>query len=407
MVDNKKGMLLNHYDVLGAFSEDYYQDLITKDHLGEETVIKYKEKQLFIFPVKYKGRVFAIPSEEVIEANKLPIKIQKSEKCAYGRNVFHVVKKFSSARIRDDNAMSFRALVDTLANFEHSHKDTEFLVYKITSLMLYLRKGFARVVSEAAFGKNAVPTILKALMRDIAITNPRTTAAFEHKLINKEIVLDELTNLEKAQRDLMQEALLQVADGSNSYEKGTRGSAKIGTKDEYNISHLSIQILYNIYDYYVEAGQGDKYFDNVFQPAVKDRFLPLYFEGTLNSMQFANVNNPKEVATKYKDDIIKIVRALKHYLKYFEKYDKKHFKLKKEYVLSRTGRQDKTFHMICQGLRTYANTEEEYNKLAEVLHGAHIRYNKMINAQAIEEVSLDSVMKPKEKKENVGQSKLM
>jgi len=165
-----KNILLGHYDILSAFNEEYYKDLITKNHLGEETIIKINDEQTFVYPVKYKGKIFAIPSD-IIEKGKIPIKIQKSKKIGYRSSVYHYVTKFASARIKEEKTMSYRELVNTLADFNHSNPD-DFLLYKIIALTLYLRKGFVRIVSPAAFGKNSVVGILKTLMTDVAIANP-------------------------------------------------------------------------------------------------------------------------------------------------------------------------------------------------------------------------------------------
>ena len=395
MVNKKidKDMLINHYDVLGAFNSEYYKDLITKDHLGEETVITQNGKQIFIYPVKYKGKIFAIKSD-VVEQNKLPIKVTKAVKIAYNRNVYHYVKSYDSFKIMPEKAYDFRQLIKTLGNFKHS-KDDDFTIFKIANVILYLRKGFMRTVSEAAFGKNSINNILKILMTDTAIINPRSIAVFEHKLINKLIVLDELTNLEKNQRDLMQESLLRVADGSPTYEKSTRASKKMGTKDEYDISKLSVLILYNIYEYYVSCGQGDKYFDNVFQHAVKDRFFPMKCEGVLDTTQFIDIVNPKFYADYYKDDIKQLIRTLKYYQLNLETEIKPYNSIN-NYILSKTGRQDKTFRMICQGLNLYAKDEEEFNSLVKKLFDMHKKYNSMIAENSLEEVELNEPIKPKD-----------
>lgn len=395
-----KNVLLGHYDVLSAFNEDYYKDLITKNNLGEETIIKINEEQTFVYPVKYKGKIFAIPSK-IIEAGKLPIKITKTKKIGYRSSVYHYVTKFASARIAEEKTMDYRELVDTLANFSHTKKDDDFLLYKIVALTLYLRKGFVRIVSPAAFGKNSIVGILKTLMTDVAIANPKSTAALEHKLINKMVVLDEMTNLESKHRSSMQDALLMIADGSPSYEKSTRGSSKIGTKDEYNISKLSVQIMYNIYQYYVDAGQGDKYFDNVFQYALKSRFLPLYFDGVLNAEQFVHVPTPKATAAELSEDIKRIIRAIKYFQNNFEGEDKS-FKLYQKYKLSREGRMEKTFAVICQGIRLYAKDEKEYNVLAHKLYKMHLRYVEMMEIDKVEEVELDEPIKAKVKQESIG-----
>jgi hypothetical protein len=372
-------MYLTHYYILAAFNSMYYKDLITKDHLGEETVIKVGEKQQFIYPVKNQNKLYALPSE-IVEQDKLPIKITKSVKLAYRSNVYHVIKKYNSFKIKLEKTMEFRQFIDRIGAFPHSKYNSDFLLYKILSVMLYLNKGFSNCVTEAAFGKNSIPGILKILMTDVAVFNPRTAPVLEAKLINKLIVLDELTNLENSQRNLMQEALLQLGDGKTSYEKGSRGSSKYGTKDEYDISKLSILILYNIFSYYQKAGQGDKYFDFVFTDAVKDRFLPLYFEGTIDSRQIPKVKHPKKYAIKYYDEIVKLIRYLKYIQQNLELEDKP-FKLYKDYKLSKSGRQEMTFDMVLQGLRLYANDEIEYNKLAEQLYQANRKYHKMISAE--------------------------
>ena len=379
---------MGHYDVLSAFKDDYYRGLITKAHLGDETIIKVGENQKFIFPVKYRGKLFAIPSE-IIEGNKLPIKVTSSKKVGYRSNVYHLVNKFASARIIEQKTKTYRELIDSIGDFDHTHKNTDWLIYKIAIITLYLRRGFMRVVSEAGFGKNSIPTILKALMTDVGITNPRSTAVFEYKLIMKMVVLDELTNLEKAQRDLMQEALLRVGDWSPTYEKGTRGSSKIGTKDEYDISKLSIVILYNIYEYYLSCNQQDKYFDNVFQPAVKDRFFPIYCEGILDGNQFETINKPIKYARELTNEIKHIIRAIKYYQNNFEREDKQ-FKLQKEYKLSKTGRFDKTFGVICQGFRMYSNNGAEYNNLTERLYQMHLRYIRMVAESDVEIIDMNA-----------------
>jgi hypothetical protein len=93
-------VLLCHNEVLAAFCESYYNNLITKNHLGDETVIKVGEEQEFVYPVKYKGRVYAVPST-IVEQDKMPIKITKSKKIAYRSNVYHYVTKFASAKIKE------------------------------------------------------------------------------------------------------------------------------------------------------------------------------------------------------------------------------------------------------------------------------------------------------------------
>lgn len=386
VTNENKNMLMKHYDVLSSFREYFYSELILNDHLGDEMAIKVGEEQTFIFPARRNGKIFAIPSS-IVEKKALPIRIKKTDKIAHRNNVYHYVTGYSSTRVAEKRTMSFKEMIDILSDFQHSNPE-ELKIYTIVTFMMYARKGFVRCVSEASFGKNSIPGIMKMLLSDIAIINPRSNAALEHKLMNKLLVLDELTMLEKAQRSLMQDSLLRIADGAPSYEKGTRGNAKHGTKDEYDITQLSIQIMYNVYEYYVQSGQGDKYFDNIFTFAVKDRFLPLHFEGTMDSLQFSEIDKPRQVMHEVENDILSLMRALKYYAAHIDEEDKD-FKLWNTERLSKSGRCDKTFNTICQGLRMYAETEKEYNDMAEKVRKMYKRHDEMLKQNEVKEFPIE------------------
>lgn len=392
ITDENRGVLLNNYEVLSAYNNDYTNGMISVNHLGMEIPLKIADEQVFVFPVKLNNMLYAIPSE-IIENGKLPIKIKKTNKVAYRSNVYHYVTGFNSVRIKEKEELNFRELIDTLCDFKHTTKRTDYTLYKIIAMVLYLRKGFARVVTEAGFGKTSVGNVLKTLMNDVNIINPRTVPAFELRLLSRLICLDELTNLEKGQRDLMQEVLLKIADHSVNYEKSSMGSSKLGTFNSYNISHLSLLLIFNPLNYYKEIKKADGYFDNIFQKALLDRFIPFYFEGVLDGSQFSHIRDPKMIAAAMQDDIKKIIRSIKYYQINFEK-NVKDYKLNFEMPkLSKTGRMEKTFMLLCQGINLYSRTEQEYNFFVKKLLEAHYKYNDMIETEkklnAIEEVDAD------------------
>jgi len=399
--DDKNRLMFN-YLVLEAFRKDYYKGLISENMLGMEAVIKIGTKKKFIYPVRYNKKLLAIPSN-IIEAKKLPIIVTKTNKIDYYKTVYHLVNGYNSVKLIDKKEMSFQKMVDTIGDFFHSKKDLDFLIYKIICFMLYFRKGFVRGVSEGGFGKNSIPGILKILMTDITVVNPRTTAAFEHKLLNRFIILDEFTNLENKQRDTMQQALLSTTDGSTNYEKGSRGSEKIGTFDQYDISNLGMLAIYNVLEYYKENNTEDKYFDYMFQPALKGRFLPLYFSGILDATQFTDNLDAVALATAFKEPIKKIIRTIKYYDKNLEKELRDYRKDLVKYRLSENGRWDQSFNLIRYGIDLYCEKDDElYKKLVNHLYLMHKRYLNMMKELEIEEEVLDdesTKTKPSKQKE--------
>ena len=379
---------ITNYTILSAFTNKYYEGLITYEDLIKETVISVdgpdgKKIKKFVFLVEKNNRVFAIPSE-IIDAKKLPIKITKSIKVSHRSNVFHLVKSYGSFRIKPVKYFNFKECIDNIAQHEHT-APMDYTIYKITVFMCYLKQMYSRCVSDAGFGKNSIVNILKSLMGNVARINPRTSAAYEHQLLKQMIALDELTALRPEQRDLLQQALLQTCDFSPTYTKGSRGSRALGTRDEYNISNMGVLALYNKLSYYSESGQEEKYFDKMFQKAVKDRFFPMKMKGVLPTGQFQAIEKPIQTANDNWEHIVNLVRTIKYFDQEFES-EIKPYKTYKTYSWSKSGRQEKSFQIICQGISAYAKDEIEYNKYVERLYQMRCDYEEMAKVENTYEI---------------------
>jgi len=365
------------YDVLGEFNHLYYKDLITTNHCGEETFLVDGEgEKKFFYPLKYKRQTFALESDRI---NRLPIRVKDSVKVGHRTNVYYWITNFSSAVIKGKMTMNLKKLVSEFAPFENYHSNPlHWTLYKSIVLCLLNDKGFVRVATEAGFGKTSPFSMLNPLTNKTVSINPRSAAAFEYRLIYPLINLDELTNLQKNQRDVMQDALLKTADWSPNYQKGTRGSKKYGTLDDMDISETSLIITFNTTDHYKNSGQLDNYFDKVFQQAVLTRFLPFKFTGVLKAEAFSEIDNAKQTAKDNYDHLIEILKNIVYYKDNLQKHTH-NYRWPRRYTFDKTGRQIKTFRKIALFLDAMSETQEEFTTLIEELFSCYEAYNTMIN----------------------------
>ena len=301
------------YDVLAEFNALYYKDLITENHCGEETFILNPATDVkeFFYPLSYKKKVYALQSDKL---DKLPIRVKESTKIGHRTSVYHWITNFSSAVIKGKKTMTLNELVKKFAPFEGIHSNAEhFWLYKAIVLALHNDKGFARIATEAGFGKTSLFNMLNPLTNKAVSFNPRSVAALEYRLLYSEINLDEMTNLQKAQRDLMQDALLKICDWAPTYQKGTRGLKKYGLQDDMDIKDTSLIVTYNITNHYIKSNQIKNYFDKLFQNAVLSRLIPFKLDGVLDSTAFQDIKNPKQVAKDNYDFLIEILKNLIYY----------------------------------------------------------------------------------------------
>ena len=363
------------YSTLQSFREQYFSGIVPKAVLEEQVVIR--DNYYWAFKLGKERYLIDIDA-----GDKFPIKIKNTSKFPYRGKVWNIVNEWASVKIRSEKTKDFREMVDDIANFKHNN-DRHFLLMKLIAMTGLVSRVNARISSEAGFGKDCIYNVLGLLMGDVTVINPRTMPAVEYRLTNKIIVLNELSNLEQSQKDLMQELLLQIGDMKNKYQKSSRGITG-DSYDEYDISKLSLTILFNNFEYYKEVGQGDKFFDSVFQKAVRDRFIPFRLDGKLDMAQFSGSKDFTDLA---KMNTVDFVRTIKSLIWYRSNY----FKELKGYPYDETnisqmeGRHSLHFKRILQIVDLYSKNEAEFTSIANDLMKAYNSYkNKNKNGGDLE-----------------------
>lgn len=367
--------LAMHNDSLSRFGEKLYKDILTIDHIdGKKTVIKVDDVKYYgYFLEKNKKIYFLQDNEQANVLDRLPILVKDMMEIDYNRKVFYFIKRADSVKIPCAKKMELRQLVDTIAPFNHTNP-RHFLLYKIMTIAAYTSRINYRVISPRGFGKDSGLCAIRDLLGNISNIYGATFAKLEYSLKHKHIVFNEMGNLKSEDRHNMQQFLLAVGAFFNQYIKKSRATED--TKENYDISKLSLGVLYNPPKYYLEKGQ--EFFDTMFTEAVLNRFMPFYMEGLLNE-SFTSEYDVEEIVTEH----MPLYKDLISTLLYLSTDNPKNkYEMPKIVAFDeKTRRYERSFYKIVDYISEYSNSEQEYTELVTELYSCYTRYDKILKQE--------------------------
>lgn len=370
-----------HYNTLKMFNVELFETLLHEHNVISDNL---KELENTDTGVRYQG-YYAKKDKNLYFLNKetlkeLPVRINETIEEKDGKNIVFVITKFRSFKIKGEKTIPFKILIDELACFEHT-KPIDWTLYKIICLASYCGRTFTRISTNPAFGKNSMKNIMNLLTDQVKVVKPRSVPGVLKELTpTGELVLDESSGLKKEIRDLIQEIVLQLGDGSPTYTNGALKSQSHHTKDKYDVHGLSITAMYNrLSDY---KGEGE-FFDYQFanNSAIKDRLFPLLFEGTLNE-RFELDFNPKEEAEIHKTSIIQLLKNIQYYKENWRNELKDYNTI----IHNCKGRHKQSVEVFFDFINLYSDSEEEYRFLCNELLKRYEAYNLMISKAKEEKV---------------------
>ncbi|WP_298753802.1 hypothetical protein [uncultured Arcobacter sp.] len=377
------------YECVDTFFDRYYDRLLTENMItGDEMYIKEYvdsngEKQeitMFFYPLKKGKVIYLIPSKFI---NKLPLMVEKYEQVSFRNKGYRLPKinedtgkvALRPMRIKPEKQMSFRDLVDSFAEARHENPihNTLWKLIVLTSIMDRIN---VRVATPPEFGKDSKVNLINSLVGNVGMISNPTIAKLEYLLFNKLIFLNEVSGIGSTSKDDVEQFLLATADFNNKYVKRSRASK--GSKEDYNISKLSVVIAYNDIEQYKNQ---DKYFDVLWTNAgaVNNRILPFLFNGKLKT-DYNAVVDINEIVSENWDFYLRFLRTLLHYQEN-PNDDTKNYKLQSELDMSGNGRWEKNINTIKKWVSKYARDEGEYNDLINKLYDAHLEYLKMVGVK--------------------------
>jgi hypothetical protein len=322
-----------------------------KDEYGEKIIVRE-----YFYPFVKNNQRFLLKSDSLY---LLPVKIEETQKVAIEKKGYYIITKFSPRGFGASKTFdSFKHFVDSFCDYTHTN-DKDFIIWKIIAIMSYISRLNVRVATNPAFGKDSVFKVLNAFLGDIGIVHNPTIAKLEWLLPNRVIVTNEVGGIKSTDKYYLEQFYLTCGDFSNQYEKRSRAILK-GSHDKYDIHKLSNIVCYNRLEDYPLSSQ-DKYYDMVFNKAVRERFLPLKLNGKITE-KFSLIKNPEILVKENK----KVYKEVIKYLKYLQDHFEDEVKDYKKYNFEFKDRMLRNWETICTGLNMYASDENEYKDL--VIH---------------------------------------
>ena len=148
-----------HNQILNKFSEEYYADIIKREHLVEEIVLE--ETPVWLAIVNQRKYLLSREMKK-----KLPIKIVKKDELVFRNKVYYPVTSYQTVKFTQEKNHTFKQLVDEFANFEHSEPE-HYTIYRILGLCAELDRVNFRIATEAGFGKDGFWECLSILRKDV------------------------------------------------------------------------------------------------------------------------------------------------------------------------------------------------------------------------------------------------
>lgn len=377
---------LFNYSVVSEFNDEYYVDFLTKkDVTGSEKMVKevtvFREESGQViedtlqvndfFYILQKNNVrYLLESSKI---NNLPIMVGKSIKVGYNKEGFVLITEPKPVGFKPERKMSFRTLVDSFAPFNHSNPN-HFTLWKICAFASYLDRINISIASPPAFGKDSIVALFDDLFGKVGVVQKPTIAKLEYLTHNKLLLVNEFMNLSAQETRDIEQYLLTVGDFKNKYQKRSRASSIHGGSEEYDISKFSLILAFNTMSDYVD---GERiYFDKVHSKQLKERFLPLKFDGKITE-EFLRINNPKKLAMDNTDFYVSLIKSVNWFsnpnnvsmeLKSFKKIDHDF-----------NDRWKINFDTICKFINLYSQDEKEYRLLVLRLYNCYADYVTMVN----------------------------
>jgi hypothetical protein len=263
---------------------------------------------------------------------------------------------------------------DFFANYTHSN-EYHWKLARMIVLAGYIERLNIRIVSPASFGKDALCDILSILNGSVANLYNATLGKLKYSLNNDCIIINELGGLNKQDIGSLQVYLTQAGAYKPKYENNSRST--IGTKEVMDLKDKTHIIYHNTPDYYQNKGQ--LYFEQMFTPAIMDRFPALLMQGyvTEDFSQHKCINDYDESHT---NDLKKFIASLNYWKsnrptnsKYVINDDFWGFKGKEKQ------RSLRSFKVISKYLSWMCKDEPEFIMYCEILNKCRLNYKDMIN----------------------------
>lgn len=376
-----------HYTLITEFNNIFYEGLIRENDLVGELHLKKvstpdgDEIEGFNFwgyLFEKAGKKYLLSDRqadgtEIDLSDCFPFHPGQCKKVSASGVVYHHIEKPKIFRIRPEQSMSFREMIDEFASAESSYPKHQILLWFIAFMSLY-DKANIRVCSPPGMGKDGTIDIPGNLIGGCGtIENPSIAKLEERAYTLKWLAVNEVVGISNSQWKDIELFLLAVGADKPKITKRTR---KFGNVDEIiDVSKFSLSLLYNDIDCYPDHND---YLDFFSKKAVLDRFVPMRLQGRLienfDKIRFINV---KKFVAENMDYYKGLVR---NFLYYKEEY-REHLHGYHSNQLMNFGskkRWEANTHKLLKIVDLYCDTQDEFNEWVQVINESIQDYNDML-----------------------------
>lgn len=371
-----------HYDMLDQWNEEYYKGVMLPVHLtGEEISIGKKDEDQYFYYVAKKGKQTYLVPSEIVDKGEIPFRILAEEKYGHKGKAYLMVLNYKDIKIRAEQTLTYKQMINSWMDYEHEEKD-RYTLWKIIVDCAYSSRINLRVITHPGWLKDSPVFSLSRLRGNCSSVNKPTIAKLKYLLNDSTRILglNEVQKLEDQQKQDLEKFYEDIGDFKTVYTNPTRSTH--GTQEECNINNLSSLTFSNFPDSKLDyAEQKKEVFDFVFHPKIRSRVFPVLFRGGTETQPACKQRFGHVVNRITPDEIAEITNWLRNHL-YYE-INGKAIALgrmyKNNYSIENT-RWDRNFQAICERIKLYAESQEEFDKFTKLLYECHQDYLRYVQS---------------------------
>jgi len=394
-----------NFRIAEQYNADKFNGILDiTSNIGDEMSIKNMDydhktnpgvpKRLYYYPIKVGIKNYLLDSTKI---DMLPVKILATSKMTVASKGYHRIDNMVSVRIKDEKTMEYREFINNYLPYEHI-EPKEWLVWKIICERAIAETFYLRAMSYPSWGKTSTFYVKGMLRNDIEILDNSTYAKMKYSLSvqPRVLVLDEVDDIDTDTKRSLSKIFRNAGGGMGNLGNDSR--AVSGTLEKFDLSKTSIVALYNF-----PTEVNSKFFDSNFHEKISSRLFPVLLNGGNNDKSpLLHVHEKiKEPITDDERNILdNFLRTSRHYelhwLKELKESGKDKWSCKHKY---NSTRHQQTYMSICNGLKLYAETIEEFHRLEDVVYKMNQNYYQFKDMLALGDVEWHLKQKPKATKQ--------
>ena len=369
-----------NFRIVEAYNEEKFAGIIDiNSNIGDELSVKNMDydkemnpnvpARLFYYPIKIGLVNYLMRSEDI---DQLPVKILNTNKITVGTRAYERIDSAVSIKISAQKTKSYKDFI--LGYMDYAHMvPKEFIVWKIICERAIADKLFVRAISYPSWMKTSTLYVFSLLRNDIEILDNNSYAKMKYSLSAKPKVLvcDEVDDITTDTKRSLSKVFRNCGDGRGVITNDTR--AATGVTEVFDLEGTSIIALYNF-----PKSMSDNFFDTNFHPKIASRLFPVLLNGgdhDVSPLIHQHTKERKVMLPGEKEELDATLKNSRYYEDNFYTELKETGKLEWEPKHKfKDTRWQQTFLTICDGLKLFADTIEEFHEYEKVLLKMHNNY---------------------------------